>query len=201
MEERPSSGSAWYVLKDRSVTSVRLSANRLDRKTASEIARARYGEFNLGDPGAKDMLGKCNSLMKMGQHMLKRDGGLVMFFFIEGDGTVVPYGFQPRDRAEKHVLVREVADFVLLHRAEQVTSVAECWFAKHDPKEPFVYAVNHPNRREGIAVDGISRTGEEISLTCEFTRTESGIEFGEVQKNEGMIVNSLEPIRRAFRKL
>lgn len=114
MEERASSGSAWYVLNDRSINSIRLSADRLDRKNGTEIVKARYGEFNLGERDkhdAKDMLGKCNFLMRMGQHMLKRDGGLMICFFIEGDGIWIPYGFQPRDRAEKHVLVREVADF------------------------------------------------------------------------------------------
>jgi hypothetical protein len=204
MQERASSGSAWYVPKDRSVTSIRLSADRLDRKTASEIVRARYGEFNPGERGeydVKDMLGRCNFFMKMGQHMLKRDEGLVMFFFIEGDGIFVPCGFQPRDRAEKHVLVREVADFVLLHRAEMVTCISEIWTADYDPNKPVVHAIDSPDRREAIAVDSVNRNGETVSLICEFTRGESGIECGEIRNMEGMITNFLEPIRKAFRKL
>lgn len=109
--------------------------------------------------------------------------------------------FQPRDRAAKHALVREVADYVLLHRAELVMCISEAWIAATDPNKPGVHAVDYPNRREGITVDCLSRTGEMVSLGCEFTRTSSGIEFGEVQ-NWGKLTNNwLEPIRRAFSKL
>ena len=52
--------------------------------------------------------------------------------------------------------------------------------ANPDPNKPGVHAVDYPNRREGISVECLSRTGEAVSLGCVFTRTDSGIEFGEV---------------------
>jgi hypothetical protein len=75
------------------------------------------------------------------------------------------------------------------------------WVATPDPKKPGVHAVDYPNRKEGISVDCLSRTGEALTLLCKFTRTNSGIEFGEVQ-NWGTVQNNwLEPIRRAFTKI
>ena len=92
--------------------------------------------------------------------MLRTDGGLVMFFFIGGEDFLIPVGCQPRDRADKHAIVREVADFVLLHRPDRVTCITEMRIATPDPSKPGVHAVDYPDRREGIAVEGISQTGE-----------------------------------------
>jgi hypothetical protein len=79
--------------------------------------------------------------------------------------------------------------------------ISEMWVATTDPNKPGVHAVDYPNRKEGIGVDCLSRTGEALTLFCEFTRTNSGIEFGEVQNWETVENNWLEPIRRAFTKI
>jgi hypothetical protein len=95
MQDRSSSGSAWYRLKDRSIMSFGLKSRSLDAKTA-QITKTRYGDFSFQSPSkrdAKDLLGRCEDLMRIGQHLLKTDGGLMMHIFIEGEGFWIPFGF------------------------------------------------------------------------------------------------------------
>ena len=104
-----------------------VKSRSLDAKTA-QLTKARYGDFIFKvrpNVTLRTCLGRCEDLMRIGQHLLKTDGGLMMQFFIEGEGFWLPIGFQPRDRADKHALVREVADYVLLHRAELVMCISE----------------------------------------------------------------------------
>jgi hypothetical protein len=202
MRDSSSRRSAWYRLRDRSIATPRFDRESMDSKAASKMAQARYGEFSFERPerGPKDLLGRCHDLMGIGQHSLKIDGGLMMCFFIEGDGLWIPIGVEPYDRADKHVCIREVADLVYLYRADLVTCIYEAWIATQDLNRPDLHAVDYPNRREGISVECLDRTGETDRLTCEFTRTNSTIEFGEVQRWPGTS-NWCEPIRKAFSKM
>ncbi len=88
MQDRSSSGSAWYRLKDRTITSFGLTSRPMDAKTASRVAKERYGQSFEGLHKREikaTLLERCEDLMRMGQHILRTDGGLVMFFFIEGE--------------------------------------------------------------------------------------------------------------------
>ncbi len=60
----------------------------MDAKTASRVAKERYGQSFEGLHKREikaTLLERCEDLMRMGQHILRTDGGLVMFFFIEGE--------------------------------------------------------------------------------------------------------------------
>ena len=205
MAARPDRSVRGLVLRtgfqDQSIVSFNLNPIILGAK-GSDIARRRYGEYgNLLQSDAKDLLAKCNNLLIAGQRILKREGYLIPAFFIEGEGLWLPVMYQPRDRADKHAIVREVADAVLLHRADLVSCIQEAWITTPNPKKPSVHAVDDPARREGILVACLSRTGETTSLRCKFTRTHSGIEFGEIQNIGTVVANFLEPVRRALRKI
>jgi hypothetical protein len=202
MQGGHSGRSAWYRLIDQTVSAFRLQATTMDIKNDSNILINRYGEFKVPPPAdSKDIWAKCDYLIKVGQHLLKRDGHLISSFFIEGDGLWMPISYQPHDRADKHAIVREVADFVALNRPEIVTFMAEAWISEYDLDNlPTVRPVNDPNRKEGISVDSLTRTGQMASVVSRFKRTEAGIEFGEISRNEGGEANYFEPIRKAFRK-
>jgi hypothetical protein len=136
-----------------------------------------------------------------------KDGYIVPVFFIESENIFIPFAMKPRDRADKHIMVRLAADAVVTHRARTVVWLGEIWTSKVDltlPSRPFRHAVDDRNRGEAISVTGISDSGEIVDLWCQFKHRDSGTEFGKL-RNLGEFgkahYNSLEPIRKAFLKL
>lgn len=203
MIHRSHDASAWYRLKDRTVVTFGITGDKFTREEAEKGAGERYGDVphtNKGD----SLLEKCEKWMQLSKQMLARDGFLGLVFFVESENTVLPLALRPRDRADKHATVRHVADVVAAQRARTVISLGKAWHSEvvlSGSKLPWQYADQDPNRRESIMITGISSTGETVDLHCEFKRTASGIEFGDILSLEGSHSNFMQPIRKAFLKL
>ena len=145
--------------------------------------------------------------MTAGKRILLKDGFVIPVFFLESDTIFAPYPMLAEDRADKHAMVRLVADAVIAHRAETVIYLSESWLSevKLDALDQVVgYPVNDPNRRELLSVTAISISGEVAGLWCELTRKPCGIEFGELISAKDFTHvrdNLMEPIRKAFVRL
>ena len=206
LRARSCNASVWYRLKDRTIESFQISQESYLVKEGLEQTQSRYGidasVLNQGD----SLTDKCQRTMQIGQQFLLKDGFIIPVLFIESETTTIPFAMKPRDRADKHIMVRLAADAVVANRAHTVVWLGEMWTSKVDltAPPPFRYAVDDPNRGEAISVTGISDSGEIIDLWCEFKRSDSGMEFGELRKRGEFgkaHYNSLEPIRKSFLKV
>jgi hypothetical protein len=206
MQARSCDSSVWYRLKDRTITSFQISQTSHLVKEGLEETKNRYeidpSLLHQGDSLAYT----CRRWMQIGKQFLAKDGHIVPVFFIESETTAIPYAMQSRDRADKHAMVRLAADAVVAHRAHTVVHLGEVWTSRVDltsTPPAFRHAADDPRRGEAISVTGMSAAGEIVDFSCEFTRSNSGIEFGELRNfsefRQGL--NSFEPIRKAFLKL
>jgi hypothetical protein len=134
------------------------------------------------------------------KQILGRDGHLEPFMFLKknrGEGVTF-LRLQMRDRAEKHIAIRQVAAFLVNMRVEWVIFVNEAWWVPvAELGGNARYAVDSENRRKAISAVGVNAEGRFFNMRVPFRRFGKEIIF-EDGDQDSEPVNILLPILKAI---
>jgi hypothetical protein len=202
MSDRSLKSSSWYRLIDKTIAQLKIRKSSMTREEAEASYRSHYGDHGEpARPKGDNLAENCAFWMTLAKRLLSVDRYLIPTFLIECNDFWIPIMAQPRDRADKHVIVREVADVIFAHQANAVTFITEAWTAPIKVNEPFKHAVHHPDRGECILVECANQDGDFVNACCNFRKTESGIDFDVEEQINEVTSNHMAPIRKAFGKL
>lgn len=102
------------------------------------------------------------------------------------------------DRAEKHIAIRQVASFLAPLKVQWAILVGEAWWIPLEEARPDrPHAAHASNRREGIALDGVTSDGRACNRRVDFSRRGDEIVFGE-EHGDSKLANIMIPIRDAI---
>ncbi len=198
------SRTQWFTLDTFAEVSPVSTSQELPSARRIEALEAHYGEGALQEfrkSGEENLEEKAGRFFNTAKHMLCTDGyhnSIVILSSQRGEGAV--HQLNPADQKEKYVLWRRMAEEVAHEGYDEIIAISEAWFAPVDPQGPSTRAADSPDRQEGLSLVAATADGEEISLSCEFERTPSGIICGETRKLYGRHANFLAPIREAWTK-
>lgn len=164
-------------LADGSMLSVTKKSVKLDFDGAEARLKERYGGFPAEtDEGATPFEKKCHYFFNIGRMMMEKDYYHNPMTFLLKDGKQMRTLLTPtRDRQNKYMLSRMIADEVRTMGADAVIVIAEIWRAAVPREElkPFQYPGDMKDRKEGLMLTGVTNQGEVFSLTAEVTREPS----------------------------
>lgn len=174
-----------------------------------EDAAARYG-MQYGDKAsdweASDPLLLANRILFQAKRVLRRDRFHTRLVFLrDGRSQWHQLAFLPRDRTEKHLLVRMVASFMERVGADALIDVGEIWTL---PEEQLASAqVNlsslegTPGRGEALQVLVATREGALRNFITPFRRgLMGGIKLGETITIDNEYLYYLRPIFEVWRR-
>lgn len=165
-------------------------------------------EAHYGPAPALSELGESKTLddavaaqLKVAKWLLAKDKKLIPTMLVKpvGNQQMIVLQVLMEDRAGKHIAIRRVASFLSRQDIEWVILVNEVWLASFDPRNPppARHAIDFPDRREAIAVNGVGADGSFSNWTAEFTRRGDAIEFGD-DRPDHHPTNILLPILRSI---
>lgn len=165
-------------LADGSKLSVVRKSVKLDFDDAEARLNKRYGGLpSPTDEGSTPFEKQCYSLFNIGRMLIERDSYHEPMTFLLKDGKQIQALATPtRDRQEKYMLSRFIADEVRKMGADAVITIGESWHAvlKEKPK-PFQYPGDMMNRMESLFLTGVTKQGEVFSLMAKVTRKPSRV--------------------------
>ncbi|MFZ1321418.1 MAG: hypothetical protein WAT71_07665 [Ignavibacteria bacterium] len=169
-----------------------------------EIARKRYGiteSTNIPDPNNSTLLSIAEFYFELAKKILVKDGHHIQIvILILPDGNQIRMSLDLKDRSEKYMGFRQVAQEVVNTGAIRLISISEAWMAKPDPTKPFQTATDSPDRIEIIKLDAISFEGESFSITAPFIHEGNKIVIEDSIIDEKVKILYLDPIRRIWEK-
>jgi hypothetical protein len=136
------------------------------------------------------------------KRILARDGHLVTFIFAleSEERSLITLELRMEDRAGKHLAIRRVASFLAVRNVEWAIMVGESWWITlSETGQTFRHAVQAPNRREAVTVEGVSKDGCSCNRRVDFSRIGKKIVFGE-EETDAEIANIMLPIMKAITK-
>jgi hypothetical protein len=126
-----------------------------------------------------------------------------MMFIRDGQGDWHNATLFAADRTEKHLLMRQAAEFVERKGCDALIEVGEVWI---EPAKPPSGGISHPasaamGRREALFVGLWTREGLRRTSVTPFKRGPfGGIKIGDTQECDGKTMLYLEPIIEVWRK-
>ncbi len=125
----------------------------------------------------------CDHFFKIGKQMLLADGFHLMIALVKSNNEFNIVQLKPDDRTDLHVMMNELASYCARVQANSCILITESWIAKPSTKHgPF--AVNYPNRREALTLDGFHKTEGFQSRCAIFQREAERILFEESEEND-----------------
>jgi hypothetical protein len=157
----------------------------------------RHAVFEEMDPVALAV-----RIVYTSKKMLRKDRTHARIVWLrDGLGAWRQISIIAENRAEKHLVMHQLSDFVRAVGCDAFIEVGEMWTAESG--DVFSQAShnleNHPARGEALAVQLATRDGLERSYSTPFTRgRDGGIKFGETDQLALFRTNHLAPIRRVW---
>jgi hypothetical protein len=170
-------------------------------------ARTRYGlsptdifaEWEMLDP-----VRFAEKLLYQAKRVLTRDKNHQrMMFMRDGQGTWFLRGLLARDRTEKHLIMRTIAQLVESRGCDAIVEVGEMWSAPQEslPQLETKNIEDLKERGELLFVMVITREGFSRTYLTPFTRGPfKGIKMGTTRQVDGQFPHYLEPVLRVWRK-
>jgi len=173
-------------------------------ETTPEGVKERYGAPPElpAEIQTETLDGAVTFYLERAKWLLKHDKHLASFVFAHSSDhkSLITFHLVMEDRAGKHIAIRRVASFLSRQRIEWALLVGESWLASFDPSVPLTqHAAQLPNRREAIAVQGVSANGDFCNSYVEFSRRGDTIVFGD-EKADRNPSNIMLPILTAIRQ-
>lgn len=142
---------------------------------------------------AKTFREECLALFQMGKRILEVDGrhGAFAFMRTEQGMQMSVLGFD--DRAEKHIVIRDLAETAKRLKAKSVVLVNEAWLI---PVNEFIkkgFAAGPLGQKEALVLHGLSSTGEFLNCQVAFDREDGNIKFGHEEVDDKTFPNILAP--------
>jgi hypothetical protein len=174
---------------------------REDAEQFKEAMRARYGPAVTlpEDSDTKTLEGAVLFFTESAKRIFARDGHLIPFLFaLKSDGELVTIGVSHENRAQKHIVIRQAASFLATMNVEWAIHVGEAWWVPiAELGHKIRHAADAPNRREAIAVTGVTKEGLSCNRCVVFSRKGNEISFGE-ETFDSEATNIMLPIREAI---
>ena len=192
----------WYSLEHGILKECDHKTKPLTREEVQESVTERYDRFNGIDTRlspASSFSEICDKFFAMGKHMLQKDGHHAMIALVFTENGFHPWGLQPGDRAEKHIMIRELASNCKRLRATSCILIGEIWVAPFSSKYG-PYAANYPNRKEALSLNGFHKDEGYLSRVAIFERDGDTIVFPEGQDLHGEQSEILRPIAEAIKE-
>jgi hypothetical protein len=171
--ERPLEERAVYIaVKDGAFLGYRYEFGRIDSATRRKAERRyRHKEAARLLTEASTLLDIANAQFAMARTIMLRDHHhATMFIPLLGiqplDLIIAP----PRNRADKYMLVRDIARYVRRIGADGLIRISEAWTANWDDIPRGGFAEDAPNRGESLTLAAVNSAGEQISLSAEIER-------------------------------
>jgi hypothetical protein len=163
--ERPLEDRAIYIaVKDGSLVGYRRQFGRIDA-TLDKKARRRYRKnegFARLNPDST-LLEIARIHFQSARTIMIRDGFHAMMFIpLQGAMPVDLIVAPPRDRADKYMLVRDIARYVRRIGADGLLRIAETWIASREDIPRGGFAADAPNRTEALTLAAVNARGEQI---------------------------------------
>jgi hypothetical protein len=180
------------------------SAKGIRREDAGQFKaaiRARYGPAPTlpADTDTKTLEGAVLFFTERAKKILSSDGYLTPFIFaLNSDGELRSLGLSHKDRAEKHIVIRQAASFLATMNVQWALLIGEVWCVPiAELGDKIRHAVDAPNRQEAIAVNGVTKEGLSCNRRVVFSRKGKEIAFGE-ETADSDTANIMLPIREAI---
>lgn len=192
---------SWFSLEHGVLKKYDHKRKTLTRGEIEKIVEERYdnlGGLDIRLSPSSSFADICDTLFEMGKRMLMKDGYHSMIAMILTETGFYPLEFRPEDRADKHVMVRELASQCARLKAVSCILISEAWFAtfssSHGP-----FAADHPDRQEGLSLAGFHRDDGFATRDALFRREGDKVVFPEGQDIKGMYPEILNPVADAIR--
>jgi hypothetical protein len=181
------------------------AAGKVGRKEAAQHDAAdleRYGPRPIlpEEPLPNTLEGAVLMYTEAAKRILTRDGHLVTFIFaLESDErSLITLQLNMEDRAGKHLAIRRAAYYLALRNVNWAVMVGESWWIPlAEVGSKFIHAAQAPNRREAIAVNGVSKDGRACNRHVNFSRNGKTIIFGD-EDTDAELTNIMLPIKTAI---
>lgn len=193
---------SWIRLKDGASVSIGQTTQTIFRgDTATEEAQRKYG-FCVARAhalkSAKTFREECATWFQHSKRMLEVDGYLIPTALVKTEKGMQLYQLRMDDRAEKHIVMRDLADSCKRLDAVAIMLINEAWVAPAGFAPIGKHAVDCPSRREAILLNGLTRSGEAVNCMNIFTRRDGHVCFGEDGITEGTVPNIMAPFVKVW---
>lgn len=189
---------AWFKLKKNKLVEYErksVTFSRLDRR-AKEVKERYPGAFDGFRPGMT-FREECDAYFNMAKQFLVRDGHHVTTAILGFDGTPPQISqLRPADRADQHVLMRELASQCIRLKARYVILVSEAW--RSAARARYRHAADDPQRSEALVLHGLHVDGTILHRAVAFSRDPKGIRLAADEKSEGGVPPQLSHVHAAL---
>lgn len=179
--------TAWFSLVQGKLKEYEHITKTISEALIKKISKKALGRYDLhgldSQPSTGSSFSKhCDHFFKIGKEMLKADGFHFMSALVQSKSGFNIFQLRPDDRADQHVMMNELSSCCARLRAVSCILIAESWVAKPSTEHgPF--AVNYPDRREALTLDGFHKDEGFQSRLAIFARDLEQIIFSESKDN------------------
>jgi len=171
---------------------------------SGELIRAAAERYGTTLPSIKtqndSLIALAESYFAHARAMFLHDGyHISMAFLYKGTELVGQHLFQPEERKDKYLLLRQLATEVDRQNADRVMLIGESWFTTK-PLGDFVYPSEVAERREKLHLYASSAQNENVILTAIIVRNGDETSLEETVTELGVFPNILAPIRAIWEK-
>ncbi|MCX6899590.1 MAG: hypothetical protein NT105_12945 [Verrucomicrobia bacterium] len=193
--------TTWLKLRDGTRASMAVVTQTVTKKDVPKVAQ-RYGaEIMDNNPfaGERSFRDRCIAFFNHAKLLLRKDGYHVSCALVETGKNFMFFELRMDDRAEKHMVIRQLAKTVGRIKGKSVILIGEAWVAPTASVMPGSYAADCPTKAEGLILNGLTKDGDYISVHSIFRRTVEGIEFDEDIIDTGNLSPILAPFLELWR--
>jgi hypothetical protein len=188
---------AWFKLNKNKLTEYETKSVTVTRGEIEARVKTRYpGAFAGFKPGMT-FREECSAYFEVAKQFLVRDGYHVTMAITGTDKFPLFSRLRPLDRADQHVLMRELASQCVRVKARSVIMISEAWTSR--ALHRYRHAADDPARSEALVLHGVHADGTILNFTACFSRQAGKIVVGEEEMAEGPLPPQLSAVYQALR--
>lgn len=182
-------------------TGIETVTKNLDLKDADKVL-GRYGTTaaEVFGPG-ETVDDRLKGLFATAQKMFLKDGyHMTAMFLLKGGKPVRISELRADTQSDKYLIMRKVGHEVVKFGADAAIMISEAWSAKVDPSNPYMRAVDAPDREEFLLATLVSQDGEPQELRAKIERTGKQVKLGPTETTNGGAHFQFAPLYAAWGK-
>jgi hypothetical protein len=186
----------WLKLKTGESISIGSESQVYPISESEPVVRRHYGYDSTimeGLKKAKDFREQCAAWFQLARRHLEVDGYAVPTAVLWTPRTAHFFQLVMLDRAEKHIVIRELADKARRLNAISLMLINEAWVAPVAFASTGKHAIECPNREEALVLHGLTNKGRAVHCHVRFQRKAGKIVFGAEQVTESEPPNIFTP--------
>jgi hypothetical protein len=187
---------AWIKLKKGDSMSMHTRQETFSISESIPLVEQRYGNVEAAMEAlnnTKDFREKCLIWFCRAKRYLEVDGYAIPTALLWTERRAHVFQLVMLDRADKHIVMRDLADTARRLKAVSVMLINEAWVAPASFLSTGKHAMDYPNREEALVLDGLTCEGRSVGCFAHFERQATEILFGAEHVEEGHLPNILTP--------